>query len=67
MHDPAALSVPQPFVCNGISRPRGEAGIVIVSIRHYQVIETSRNLRTSPQIMRRCLIVGGDFIPGPVS
>ena len=39
VHDPAALSILQPLVCNSISSPHREARIVVVSICHYRAIE----------------------------
>jgi len=66
VHDPTTLSIPQPFVCGGISCPHWKAGIMIVSIRHCQVIEAPRNPRIVPQIMCQSAIEGNNLFPGPV-
>ena len=66
MHDPATLSIPQPFVRSSISRPHRELGIVIASDRHYQVIEMPRNPRAVLQIMCQGVIEGDDLFPRPV-
>jgi len=67
MHDPAILSIPQPFVCSSINPPHREPGVVVASDRYYQVIEASRDLGTAPQIMcRRSVVEGDNFIPGPM-
>jgi len=66
MHDPAILSILQPFVRSSINRPHWELGIVVASDRHCQVIEMPRNPRTIPQIMCRGVIEGDNFFPRPV-
>ena len=66
MHDPAILSIPQPFVRSSINRPHWELGIVVASICYYQVIEMPSNPRTVAQIVCRGVVEGDNFFPGPV-
>ena len=66
VHDPATLSIPQPFICGSTGRPRRESGIVIASDRYYQMIETLRNPRNVSRIMGRSPIEGDGFFSRPV-
>jgi len=66
VHDPATLSIPQPFTCGSTGRPHWEAGIVTAPDRDCQVIETPRNSRTVSQIMCQSLIGGDNVFSGPV-
>ena len=43
MNNPATLSTPRPLVCNIVGCPLRELGVVIVPIRHDQMIEAFRN------------------------
>ena len=66
VRDPATFSVLQPFICSSVSRPYWKSGVVVVSIRYYQVIEMSRNPRTVPQTTCQSVIEGDSLFPGPI-
>ena len=64
MKNPTTLSTPQPLVCNIVGCPQRELGVVIVPIRHDQMIEAFRNHWT---IMLWGLIERDDLRLWPVS